>query len=229
MAAKLPLKIRVGLRDHWDQEDCPVRKSISALKELTGCQVTITMEPTILWPELQKHYPDPETFIPSIAAVVQAWADVLAAKLADETNAEWTDQLLEQINEGSRGIQARVEAKANTRAVSTFLSKPDSAFIISIPETTPSYRGACGYFTTDFAKIFEKGLVAAQDKDDWTAVGIPNRSRPDIAASNTIVSSELPSLDSLQRPEILFARQTPYHLMIRLVPNEIFVFGSHQG
>ncbi|KAK4695764.1 hypothetical protein P7C71_g2047, partial [Lecanoromycetidae sp. Uapishka_2] len=229
MAGKLPMKVRVDLRDLWDKEDCPAKKSISALKELIGLPVTVMMEPTILWSELQKHYPDQGTFIPSLTAVIQAWADVLKAKLADESNSEWTDNFLEKVSEGRGGIKARVEARAGTRVVSTFLSKPDSAFIISIPETTPSYRGACGYFTTDFAKILEQDLAPPQENDDWTSVGIPIRSQTHFAASDTVVSTALPTLDSLDRPEVLFARQTPYHLMVRVIHDGILVFGSHQG
>lgn len=226
------MKVRVDLRDHWEKEDCPAKQSISALKELIGLGVTVIMEPTILWPELQKNYPDQGTFVPSIAAVVQAWADVLKGKLADENNEEWTEQFLEQVKEGRGafgGIRARVEARAGTRAVSTFLSKPDSAFVISIPETTPSYRGACAVFQNDFAKLFEKGLATTQENDDWTSIGIPTHSQPQNAASNTTVSNDLPSLDSLQRPEILFARQTPYHMLVKVKHNGILVFGSHQG
>jgi hypothetical protein len=91
----------------------------------------------------------------------------LTAKLVEESNSEWTDQLLELVNEGKRGIGVLVEARAGTRVVSTFLPKPDSAFIISVPETTPSYRGSHGYFTTNFAKLLEKDSATAQENDDW--------------------------------------------------------------
>jgi len=63
MAAKLPIKIRMDLRDHWDREDCPAKKSISALKKLISLEVAVIMKPTILRPELQKHYRDQRTFV----------------------------------------------------------------------------------------------------------------------------------------------------------------------
>lgn len=99
----------MDLRDHWEKDDCPAQKSITALKELLGLPVTIQLEPSILWSELQKFYPDQAIFVPSITAVIKTWTDCLARLLADDANANWTEQLLEHVNQGGRNMKARVE------------------------------------------------------------------------------------------------------------------------
>lgn len=99
----------MDLRDHWEKDDCPAQKSITALKELLGLPVIIQLEPLILWSELQKFYPDQAIFVPSITAVIKTWTDCLARRLADDANATWTEQLLEYANEGGRNMKARVE------------------------------------------------------------------------------------------------------------------------
>ena len=47
--------------------------------------------------------------MPSITAVVKSWSDCLAERLADDANADWTEQLLETINRDGKSLRARVE------------------------------------------------------------------------------------------------------------------------
>lgn len=103
------MKIRVDLRDHWEKKDCPAQKSIAGLKDLLGLPIKIQLEPSILWNELQKFYPDQSTFVPSIITVVKAWIDCLAKRLADDANAAWTEQLLEHVHQNGKSLTARVE------------------------------------------------------------------------------------------------------------------------
>lgn len=103
------MKIRIDLRDHWEKEDCPAQKSISALKAILGLPINIQLEPSILWGELQKYYPDQDSFVPSITTIVKAWTDCLTKRLADETNEAWTEQLLEYVNQHGKNLTARVE------------------------------------------------------------------------------------------------------------------------
>ena len=99
----------MDLRDLWERADCPPQKSIADLRDLLGLPVTIQVDFTILWSEIQKYYPDQSTFVPSITAVVKAWTDCLARRLADDANATWTEQLLEHANRSGGTLKARVE------------------------------------------------------------------------------------------------------------------------
>ena len=51
----------------------------------------------IIWGVFEKHYPDPATFVPSIAAVVVAWSDAFVRWLEQGENEELVDKLLEAL------------------------------------------------------------------------------------------------------------------------------------
>ena len=74
-----------------------------------GYQVDVQSDLSVLWQELQKYDPDPETFVPDIAAIVQEWANCLTARLEDDSNAEWTDELLMDVDRYDRVIHLRLE------------------------------------------------------------------------------------------------------------------------
>lgn len=68
----------------------------------------------MLWAELQKYFPDKDTFVPSVAGVVKSWAECLTIRLDDDSNTEWTDKLLEHINRTGRPqLRAKVEVCLN--------------------------------------------------------------------------------------------------------------------
>ncbi|KAJ8104577.1 hypothetical protein ONZ43_g7783 [Nemania bipapillata] len=94
--SKLPIKIQIGVRDSWDNDDAPVQKAISNLKETVGIRVTVNPEWPLLHTELGSFYADKATFVPSIAASVEACCSALSTLADDEANAEWADTLLER-------------------------------------------------------------------------------------------------------------------------------------
>lgn len=247
----------MDLRDLWDKEDCQAQKSISALKTLLGLPINVQLEPSILWNELQKYFPDQNTFVPSITAVVKAWVDCLADRLADDANAAWTEQLLDYVNETTRTLKARVEvslaafsfkeddimyALANVEQfyqsrpgsqVRTELAKSGAAFIIGIPESPPPYRNVFGFFMSELEKLFTQSSNQASsaqaqgaEDEDWANVTLPSRIR---RQTIDMASTVMPSLPEISRPESLFAAQTPYHLIVRVIHNGMVVQGSHQG
>ena len=125
----------MDLCDHWEKDDCPAQKSVTALKELLRLPVIVQLEPSILWSELQKFYPDQAIFIPSITAVIKTWIDCLARRLADDANATWTEQLLEHASQGCRSMKARVE-------VSLFLrggNRKHSVIVLKFPPDTTRF------------------------------------------------------------------------------------------
>ena len=110
-----PLKVRVALRDHWESPNAPAQKAIKALKEVLGYQVDVAIDATLLWSELQRLYPDPETFVPNIISTVQAWAECLTARLEDDGNAAWTEKLLDVVMEHGTVVKVRVEVSLSTQ------------------------------------------------------------------------------------------------------------------
>ena len=108
------MKVRIGLRDLWENPNAPAQKALKALQELLGYQVDIEIDAPKLWADLQRYYPDPESFAPNIIAVVQAWAECLTARLQDDANAAWTETLLDVVAGRSSVIRARVEVSLQT-------------------------------------------------------------------------------------------------------------------
>ena len=109
------MKLRIDLRDHWEKEDCPAQKSIAALQTLLGLPITIQLDTAILWTKLQKFLSDQSTFIPSITGIIRTWTDCLTERLADDADANWTEQLLEHIKHGRMDLKARVEVRLGSR------------------------------------------------------------------------------------------------------------------
>lgn len=86
---------------------------------------------------------------------------------------------------------------------------------------------------TELEKLFTQNsnhTSSTQSKgaedEDWANVTLPSRTREQAI---DMAPTAMPSLDELPRPEMLFAAQTPYHLIVKIVHNGMVVQGSHQG
>lgn len=64
------------------------------------------------------------------------------------------------------------------------------------------------------------------EDEDWAAVTLPSRTR---GQGIDVVPTVIPVLDEIPRPETLFATQTPYHLIVKVVQSGMVVQGSHQA
>lgn len=104
-----PIKIRRDLRDRWETADSPAQKSIAQLKDVLGLQVRVDFEVQMLWAELQKFFPDTETFIPTVAGVIQDWMECVRQRLEDDANADWTETFLEYVGSGRGGLKLTVQ------------------------------------------------------------------------------------------------------------------------
>ena len=86
---------------------------------------------------------------------------------------------------------------------------------------------------TDFENLFTQRSAQAGSPqargakdEDWADVTLRSRNRGQASA---MAATTMPSLDELPRPEILFASQIPYHLIVKVVHDGMVVQGSHQG
>ena len=105
-----PLVIRRGLRDNWEKPEAPARLAISNVTKLLGLEVSVDLDTTLLWVELEKSFPDKETFIPTIVGIVHEWVRCLTDRLEEDSNAQWTDKLLEHLGRfGGGSLRAKVE------------------------------------------------------------------------------------------------------------------------
>ncbi|KAL8794623.1 MAG: hypothetical protein Q9195_002819 [Heterodermia aff. obscurata] len=157
MSKVRPLKVRVGLRDLWESPNAPAQKAITALKDVIGYQVDVSIDFALLWSELQRLYPDPETFVPSITSVVKAWAECLAARLEDDGNATWTEKLLDVVMEHGTVVRTRVEPRPGPHVRTAWLAER-SEFVIMIPECSPPYNSdPYAKIASDLSNLFDQG------------------------------------------------------------------------
>jgi hypothetical protein len=82
----------------------------------------------------------------------------------------------------------------------------------------------------DLQNLFEEpsatSVSASKAEDNnWATVDIPTRGNIPASATPTA----LPSVNTLARPEVMFASQLPYQMTVQIVHNGISVQGSHQS
>jgi hypothetical protein len=74
-------------------------KSVSTI---LGYPVNFDPEWPILWAISKEHYPDPATFVPTLATVLIAWCDAFIPWLENSDNEETVDILLDKLKEVGR-------------------------------------------------------------------------------------------------------------------------------
>lgn len=115
----LPTKIKMGIRDNWDNPDSDVQKSIAKLKSTLGVPIHIIPQWQLLWADLQPIYQDMGIFVPNLASVVYCWCTSLEALLDKGENEEWTEELLEKLG-STHGLNMRLEVKMVSSVLNNF-------------------------------------------------------------------------------------------------------------
>lgn len=174
-----------------------MQRSITALSGILGIPVQIEPEWPILWVELQNVFPDPGTFVPSVASVVSSWCTSLAALAEDDSNEAWTEALLEHT--GTIRLTASIEVRDLTNPSTrskVFLqigggrpstrwieSRKRFAICLTKSHETRSANNTAG-FHDDFRSIFKPPLSE-----------LPLRSTGLAAIGNEEPSTEIDTLD----------------------------------
>ncbi|KAI0381099.1 hypothetical protein F5Y04DRAFT_83837 [Hypomontagnella monticulosa] len=205
--SKLPLTVRIGIRDHWDSADAPVRRALFSVKELLGIDVAVEIMWDLLFSNLGDDYPDKATFVPSISAGVQAFLDALQDILDAEANPEWTDTLLEHAEGCLRlfiGVSKKTEPTVFwfTKGVGLNVNLPRGSM------TSPA----------EMQSMFKVKLLSCFDDqqavlDDWADVGVEVVDDSPAAASSSQPADVLPDINMLPRPDELLLKP-PYHLVV---------------
>ncbi|KAI0542510.1 hypothetical protein GGR58DRAFT_452633 [Xylaria digitata] len=225
--SKLPIKVQVGIRDSWDNQDVPVQKAIKNLKEVIGVGVSVNPEWPLLFTELDSFYPDKATLVPSVAAAVEAFCTALTTFADDEANGEWADTLLEQ-TEGRVRFSLEV---SKTRDIGLIWSNQRRSFIIALPKSVmPSKSYMLSFFTGNLLKIFDEkpnhstsSNTQSASIDDWADVALDNKTgnaavieipQRHAVAQESPTFDIIPDIDTVARPDELLLKP-PYHLTVR--------------
>ncbi|KAH6619405.1 hypothetical protein B0J18DRAFT_243696 [Chaetomium sp. MPI-SDFR-AT-0129] len=231
----LPLKIRVGVREHWTKEDSPLQTTLRDLQALLGHKVVVEPEWPLLADKLDAFYTDKTTLVVVVAGCIQTWARCMFELLEDPVNEDWTEKVLEKV---PVRMDVFVEVSATDNATTTW-SEHRGGFIVELPnklvslpaELFPVFQGQlleCFDPVTKKLQLPERGATAAAG-DDWEGVEVDTATgRPKVVESTTKSSAAefMPDAASLPRPNELFLRP-PYHLTLLPGHQQIELHGSH--
>ncbi|KAK3329886.1 hypothetical protein B0H66DRAFT_542286 [Apodospora peruviana] len=240
----LPLKVQVGIRDHWTKEDSEVQTTLKSLEELLGHNVVVEPEWPLLVTELDTYYPDKGSLVAAVAYSVQAWAKAMMELLDDSAHEEWIETVLEKTGAvGRLRLYIEVAASSSETDGATSWSESRSGFVITLPKKQI-------YHTAELFPVFRGDLLtcfgveklpqlpirsAASAADDWDEVNMAPTPQSaaasllrgaDAGGPNTRVVEFLPSVPSLPRPDELFLRP-PFHLHMMASNREIEIQCSH--
>ena len=95
-----------------------MNKSIKALNDTLGRQITPDVEWQALWAEIGDRFPQKDRFVPAIIMVVTAWNERLLARLENDVYAKWTEDLLEALSE-AQGRSVKVHLQVCSLPIET--------------------------------------------------------------------------------------------------------------
>ncbi|KAI1117719.1 hypothetical protein F5Y14DRAFT_447666 [Nemania sp. NC0429] len=174
--SKLPIKVRLGIRDSWDSASAPVQAAIRGLQDVTGVRVTVNPEWPLLYAELGAFHPDAATLVPSVAVAVGACCTALGALADDEANADWADTLLERTGNHIRII---VEV-SKSREISLTWSAQQPGIIISLPKASvppQSQSHLSSFFAGALLTLFD-GTQQVRPEEDPSSISPPGEATP---------------------------------------------------
>ncbi|KAF7309893.1 hypothetical protein MIND_00361600 [Mycena indigotica] len=238
MSKELPLKVRMDIRDQWDNAQSSVREAIATLKKVLGHTIEPRIEWPLLWGALKEKFPDNTVFVPTIVRYTISWYERLSARLENEAYADWAEQLLEALQDG-RWLSLTIEAAESkvTRPVAKWEAK-FATFNFYIPKTEPVSQAK---LETGLDKDLENLFNDDAKDDDWAEVKVEAIStRPTLPPARVTavaapigdelpIIERMPVLDGLARPNQLFQSTAPYILIVEERGATIVVQSSHES
>ncbi|KAK3694412.1 hypothetical protein B0T22DRAFT_70589 [Podospora appendiculata] len=231
----LPLKVQVGIRDHWNREDGALQTILKSVQELLGRDVSIEPEWQLLTAELDTFYPDKGNLVAIVAGCVQVWAKSMMELLDDESLEKWTELVLEKTLAPGR-LRVFLEVGTSDKAATSW-SERRGGFVVSLPKRQV-------FQPAELFPVFRSGLLACFDEekkaeipvrsaDDWADVEMDTATgKAQVVEQSSVSPSSsgakvefFPSVGSLPRPDQLFLKP-PYHLTMTL-GSEIEIQCSH--
>ncbi|KAG7128155.1 hypothetical protein HYQ45_012095 [Verticillium longisporum] len=234
----LPLKVQIGVRDHWAAETGPTKTSLNKLASVLGRAVVVDPEWQLLLNELGGIYSDKLRFVQVVAGCVEAFANSTAELLEDEeAHEQWIETLLEKTKTQSRLKLFLETSGSNDVAVSW--SDQRCGFIIHLPKKQiHSFSALYPKLRGDLLKCFTASSIQASGQppaaDDWAGVEVDaGTGKPTVLEAlvqqpqNHVGTGEhLPNWGSLPRPDDLFL-QPPYYLILHGSASQIEIECSH--
>ncbi|EEY20156.1 conserved hypothetical protein [Verticillium alfalfae VaMs.102] len=233
-----PLKVQIGVRDHWAAETSPTKTSLNKLASVLGRAVVVDPEWQLLLNELGGIYSDKLRFVQVVAGCVEAFANSTAELLEDEeAHEQWIETLLEKTKTQSRLRLFLETSGSNDVAVSW--SDQRCGFIINLPKKQiHSFPALYPKLRGDLLKCFTASSIQAPGQppaaDDWAGVEVDaGTGKPTVLEAvvqqpqnHAKTGEHLPNWGTLPRPDDLFL-QPPYYLILHGSTSQIVIECSH--
>ncbi|KAJ3523071.1 hypothetical protein NMY22_g11612 [Coprinellus aureogranulatus] len=244
---ELPLKIRVDIRDKWNNEEATLQRSIATLKATLGHNIVPQIQWASAWEEFKKAVPDPADFIPAMVLYTTVWYDQMNWRLENDAYADWTEQLLTALSQVSTGteitLHIEVQESSHLGSIRTAWNGSFQSFNLIIPRQAPDSARLSSSLDQEFERFFGGGQADAPPavEGSWADVKEPERPPPATRGTSSIHGTHvvprsanefdgpkaLPTMTMLARPGDLFQNTSPYILIVEL-GNPMLVQCSHQ-
>ncbi|KIM94338.1 hypothetical protein OIDMADRAFT_184416 [Oidiodendron maius Zn] len=227
----LPVRIRQNIRDHITSPQSPVSLKFKSVSTILGYPVNFDPEWPILWAISKEHYPDPATFVPTLATVLTAWCDAFISWLENPDNEETVDILLDKLKEVGR-FELVLNTSPDVNRLRTTFDLHSSKFVIVLPPTQRmSASESQSSFASDLLDYCKVPTTVVSDEPDWADIAADSPHSHAITSGVQKLSVEpaetLPDLATIQRPEVL-TKSPPYWLIVRQEGRDrVRVEGSH--
>ncbi|BEI83704.1 hypothetical protein CcaverHIS002_0403080 [Cutaneotrichosporon cavernicola] len=221
---KLPLKVRVAIRDLWEPTTSP---AFRRLMDVLGTEPTIDPEWAMLHAALGGVFNDDTRFVQQTAVLVAAWADAACRICHDEL-------LGEALADKIEGKQLRLFLNVSpTAKPAVEWSKQAGGFVISIPSVVLANDNCREYFEGAIREILQdkptkvvpptrlQDSAPAKESDDWETVHVGTFPRASFPKPE-----RLPLVGALPRPDDLLLRP-PYNLRVQSSRHMVIVEASH--
>ncbi|TGZ79815.1 hypothetical protein EX30DRAFT_342155 [Ascodesmis nigricans] len=228
MATKLPLALKVSIRDNTTLPTCKLQKTLSSLTSTTGTPLTLNLDWDTLYRDLLPSFTDKPALIgSSIAETLSFFLTRLTSKL--ESDESFSDQYL-----SSRIGDVRVVVIKGDEA--RVMIREKSLYLEVIARSPFEWRVNDNQI--DMPTFLESMFATSEPWEDVADVvpGAAATTQPIIAASPAALAGArrlmkvlcLPQESHLQKPDELFAKLLPYILIVRQTSNHVLeVEGSH--
>ncbi|KAF2152206.1 hypothetical protein K461DRAFT_321256 [Myriangium duriaei CBS 260.36] len=227
-ATALPLKIRVAIRDKWENPASEVQTSITTLTELLGLPVLVDIDWQQLVPILLPKHKDVDTLVPNVSYAVTYYLDTLSEFVDDSEKESWSDSLLAFANNYGRKLVIRVQS-AKGSVFKSSSNDSAGAIVVHIPEDD-LHPSLSSDIHDSLRTLFDSPSSPLEHESFEHVLPSSALATPacEIRPSKPSSIKSLPALDQLARPEDLFDSQPPYHMIITAESGRVIVQGSHQ-
>ncbi|KAI1135476.1 hypothetical protein F5Y05DRAFT_394575 [Hypoxylon sp. FL0543] len=210
----LPPDVQFAIRDQFERPDAPVQTARSAVRELLGMDVKIT----VVWSDFFEPRDDSDyDLVLAIltARGVQTFLDVLREILNSEFGAEWTDTLLKRADLNPRSRKAHlyisIRQGFENKEPSVWWNTATRSLWVKLPKgTMPSPIEMQSLFKIQLLDCFEEPPAPL---DGCSNLSITTAEDNSTATTQHQSFDVLPDISDLPRPDNLLLKP-PYHLVV---------------